>query len=84
MVTPIGSIKKYFQKVGPLLAGTDVGTFDLQDPQSLLNFETALGAPSLSNYFKVSMELAPQNPETVRSHDSQHTSDGCYVCSPHP
>ncbi len=77
MVTPIGSIKKYFQKVGPLLAGTDVGTFDLQDPQSLLNFETALGAPSLSNYFKVSMELAPQNPETERPQgsDSSQTLD---------
>ncbi len=77
MVTPIGSIKKYFQKVGPLLAGTDVGTFDLQDPQSLLNFETALGAPSLSNYFKVSMELAPQNPSIVRPQgsDSSQTSD---------
>ena len=77
MVTPIGSIKKYFQKVGPLLAGTDVATFDLTDPQGLLNFETALGAPSLSNYFKVSMELAPQNASTVRSQgsDSSQTLD---------
>ena len=35
-------------------------------PNNLFNFQIALGAPSLSNYFKVSMEISPQKPETIR------------------
>ena len=68
----VDSIKKYFQRVGRLPAGTDIETFDLNNPQSLFNFETALGAPSLSNYFKVSMQIASEN----ASPTSQFPADG--------
>ena len=58
----INHIKKYFNKVGPLAASVDLGSVDTNNPAHLQNFQEALGAPSLSNYFKVSMDLAPENP----------------------
>ena len=39
--------------------------FDLGTPGGMFSFQEAIGAPSLSNYFKVSMELAPQTPSTT-------------------
>ena len=58
----INHIKNYFNKVGPLGASVDLGSADIKNPNDLQNFQQALGAPSLSNYFKVSMDLAPSNP----------------------
>jgi len=60
----INHIKNYFNKVGPLAASVDLGSVDTNNPAHLQNFQEALGAPSLSNYFKVSMDLAPANPTT--------------------
>ena len=64
------SIRNYFQKVGKLTASTDSNAqsefpFDLGTPGGMFSFQEAIGAPSLSNYFKVSMELAPQTPSTT-------------------
>ena len=64
------SIRNYFQKVGQLTASTDSNAqsefpFDLGTPGGMFSFQEAIGAPSLSNYFKVSMELAPQIPSTT-------------------
>ena len=64
------SIRNYFQKVGQLTASTDSNAqnefpFDLGTPGGMFSFQEAIGAPSLSNYFKVSMELAPQTPSTT-------------------
>ena len=39
--------------------------FDLGTPGGMFSFQEAIGAPSLSNYFKVSMELAPQTTSTT-------------------
>ena len=61
-MTGINHIKNYFNKVGPLGASVDLGSADIKNPNDLQNFQQALGAPSLSNYFKVSMDLAPSNP----------------------
>ena len=58
----INALKNYFNKVGPLGASLDLGSINLKNPTDLQNFQEALGAPSLSNYFKVSMDLAPSNP----------------------
>ena len=58
----INHIKNYFNKVGPLGASVDLGSVDTNNPAHLQNFQEALGAPSLSNYFKVSMDLSPSNP----------------------
>ena len=58
----INHIKNYFNKIGPLGASVDFGSIDIKNPTDLQNFQEALGAPSLSNYFKVSMDLAPSNP----------------------
>ena len=64
------SIRNYFQKVGQLTASTDSNAqnefpFDLGTPGGMFSFQEAIGAPSLSNYFKVSMELAPQTTSTT-------------------
>ena len=64
------SIRNYFQKVGKLTASTDSNAqsefpFDLGTPGGMFSFQEAIGAPSLSNYFKVSMELAPQTTSTT-------------------
>ena len=64
------SIRNYFQKVGQLTASTDSKAqnefpFDLGTPGGMFSFQEAIGAPSLSNYFKVSMELAPQTTSTT-------------------
>ena len=61
-MTGINHIKNYFNKGGPLGASVDLGSADIKNPNDLQNFQQALGAPSLSNYFKVSMDLAPSNP----------------------
>ena len=66
MAVSINKLKSYFQKVGPLTAATDFQTINVNDPDQLFNFEKALGAPSLSNYFKFSMEISPQNAELRR------------------
>ena len=58
----INHIKNYFNKIGPLGASVDFGSIDIKNPTDLQNFQEALGAPSLSNYFKVSMDLAPSSP----------------------
>ena len=64
------SIRNYFQKVGQLTASTDSNAqnefpLDLGTPGGMFSFQEAIGAPSLSNYFKVSMELAPQTTSTT-------------------
>ena len=66
MAVSINRLKSYFQKVGPLTAATDFQTVNVNDPEQLFNFEKALGAPSLSNYFKFSMEIAPQNATVIK------------------
>ena len=66
MAVSINKLKSYFQKVGPLTAATDYQTVNVNDPEQLFNFEKALGAPSLSNYFKFSMEIAPQNATVIK------------------
>ena len=69
MASQISKLKSYFQKVGPLTAATDFRTINVNDPEQLFNFEKALGAPSLSNYFKFSMEISPQKAEIKQFND---------------
>ena len=40
----------------------------------LQSFQNALGAPALSNFFKVSMDLAPQSPKPVRNFPNDQNS----------
>lgn len=40
----------------------------------LQSFQNALGAPALSNFFKVSMDLAPESPEPVRNFPNDQNS----------
>ena len=49
-----------------MASSVDLGSADLKNPTNLQNFQIALGAPALSNYFKVSMELAAEQPEKIR------------------
>ena len=67
MAVSINRLKSYFQKVGPLTAATDFQTVNVNDPEQLFNFEKALGAPSLSNYFKFSMEIG-HHPQILMRH----------------
>tara|TARA_B100001989_G_C24480375_1_gene434087 strand:+ start:85 stop:1086 length:1002 start_codon:yes stop_codon:yes gene_type:complete len=65
-MTRVNDIKNYFtHKVGPMASSVDLGSADLKNPTNLQNFQIALGAPALSNYFKVSMELAAEKPEKI-------------------
>lgn len=74
MASQIGKLKSYFQKVGPLTAATDFRTINVNDPEQLFNFEKALGAPSLANYFKFSMEISPQQTELRRQFNDEAAS----------
>ena len=40
----------------------------------LQSFQNALGAPALSNFFKVSMDLAPESPDPVRNFPNDQNS----------
>lgn len=65
-MTRVNDIKNYFtHKVGPMASSVDLGSADLKNPADLQNFQIALGAPALSNYFKVSMELSAEQPEKI-------------------